>query len=252
MHFHLPKPLHGWREFFGEVGIIVLGVLIALSAEAIFQSWQWHLRAEEGRVRLSAEIRHAFIVADERVNSRHCIDDQLTTIENAVLASGATMNPLPLYRESGALNLTYVFRTPSRIWPDSAWQSVIAEGLSAHLTGSERKWLPVLYSEMGRLDALNTEENAAVGDLAALSRPVPLDPQTKSSFIRVIEQERHRNEAFSAISGQMMKLISDLHFVPSDPERRKWLEDSGTIKFCQVHATDAANFILVRKGVIHA
>jgi hypothetical protein len=33
MHFHLPKPLHGWRAFAGEVGIIVIGVLIALSAE---------------------------------------------------------------------------------------------------------------------------------------------------------------------------------------------------------------------------
>ena len=30
--FTLPKPLHGWREFAGEVGIIVLGVLIALGA----------------------------------------------------------------------------------------------------------------------------------------------------------------------------------------------------------------------------
>jgi len=33
MHVHLPKPLHGWRAFAGEVGIIVVGVLIALSAE---------------------------------------------------------------------------------------------------------------------------------------------------------------------------------------------------------------------------
>ena len=33
MHFHLPKPAHGWRELAGEVGIIVLGVLIALGAE---------------------------------------------------------------------------------------------------------------------------------------------------------------------------------------------------------------------------
>jgi hypothetical protein len=24
-HFHVPKPLHGWREFIGEVGIIVIG-----------------------------------------------------------------------------------------------------------------------------------------------------------------------------------------------------------------------------------
>ena len=30
MRVSMPKPLHGWREFAGEVGIIVLGVLIAL------------------------------------------------------------------------------------------------------------------------------------------------------------------------------------------------------------------------------
>src|SRR5258708_2499167 len=33
MHFHLPKPLHGWREFTGEVGIIVIGLLIALAVQ---------------------------------------------------------------------------------------------------------------------------------------------------------------------------------------------------------------------------
>ena len=39
MHFHLPKPLHGWRELIGEVGIIVVGVLIALSAEQLVEGW---------------------------------------------------------------------------------------------------------------------------------------------------------------------------------------------------------------------
>ena len=38
MHFHLPKPLHGWREFVGEVGIIVIGVLIAAGMQASYQS----------------------------------------------------------------------------------------------------------------------------------------------------------------------------------------------------------------------
>jgi protein-disulfide isomerase-like protein with CxxC motif len=38
MHFHLPKPLHGWRAFAGEVGIIVVGVLIALAAEQVVQT----------------------------------------------------------------------------------------------------------------------------------------------------------------------------------------------------------------------
>ena len=39
MHFHLPKPLHGWREFAGEVGIIVIGVLIALGADQLLNDW---------------------------------------------------------------------------------------------------------------------------------------------------------------------------------------------------------------------
>ena len=30
MRFAVPTPLHGWRAFWGEVGIIVIGVLIAL------------------------------------------------------------------------------------------------------------------------------------------------------------------------------------------------------------------------------
>jgi hypothetical protein len=38
MHVHLPKPMHGWRAFAGEVGIIVLGVLIALGAEQVVQT----------------------------------------------------------------------------------------------------------------------------------------------------------------------------------------------------------------------
>lgn len=56
MHFYLPKPLHGWRAFAGEVGIIVVGVLIALGAE---QFAQWvHGREDVAQLRaaLKAEL----------------------------------------------------------------------------------------------------------------------------------------------------------------------------------------------------
>src|ERR1700739_4565204 len=56
MHFHLPKPLHGWREFAGEVGIIVLGVLIALSADAAVEDWQWRHKVELVRKSLMGEL----------------------------------------------------------------------------------------------------------------------------------------------------------------------------------------------------
>ena len=42
MHVHLPKPLHGWRAFAGEVGIIVLGVIIALAFGQAAQACRDH------------------------------------------------------------------------------------------------------------------------------------------------------------------------------------------------------------------
>src|SRR2546423_7577768 len=56
MHVHLPKPLHGWRAFVGEVGIIVVGVLIALGAEQVVESF--HQREDIAQVRgaLRAEL----------------------------------------------------------------------------------------------------------------------------------------------------------------------------------------------------
>jgi hypothetical protein len=49
MHFHLPKPLHGWRAFVGEVGIIVVGVLIALGAEQVVENL--HERDDVAQIR---------------------------------------------------------------------------------------------------------------------------------------------------------------------------------------------------------
>jgi len=49
MHFHVPKPLHGWREFAGEVRIIVLGVLIALGAEQRVESLHWRAEVRDAK-----------------------------------------------------------------------------------------------------------------------------------------------------------------------------------------------------------
>jgi hypothetical protein len=201
MHFHLPKPLHGWRQFVGEVGIIVLGVLIALSAEQLVESWNTHLRVEEGRQRLRVELGHAFEVAEERSAVRPCIDEQLTKIEDAVLRAGSVMKPLPVYREMRPPYVALVLLTPaSRILPESDLQAFIAQGLSAHLPTHERQWLPALYAALMRAGALNADELAAAGDLTALSKPLPMDAQVRAGFIREIEQERVRNDSLDRAS----------------------------------------------------
>jgi hypothetical protein len=53
MHFHLPKPLHGWRQFVGEVEIILIGVLIALGAKQFAQFVRDRAQVRHGEKALS-------------------------------------------------------------------------------------------------------------------------------------------------------------------------------------------------------
>jgi hypothetical protein len=53
----LPKPLHGWREFAGEVGIIVTGVLIALGAEQVVEEIHFRNAVASERMALHEALR---------------------------------------------------------------------------------------------------------------------------------------------------------------------------------------------------
>ena len=56
MRFRLPRPLHGWREFGGEVGVIVLGVLIALGAQQVVEAIHDREAVAQLRSALRAEL----------------------------------------------------------------------------------------------------------------------------------------------------------------------------------------------------
>ena len=56
MEIHKPKPIHSWREFLSEVGIIVIGVAIALAGEQTVEALHNHSRAAEARASVRQEI----------------------------------------------------------------------------------------------------------------------------------------------------------------------------------------------------
>jgi hypothetical protein len=95
MHFHLPKPLHGWREFAGEVGIIVLGVLIALAFGQLAQSLHDRWSAEDAREAIRAEVRENLWWLEIRGNYEPCIDRMITEL-GSVLDRARSGEPTPL------------------------------------------------------------------------------------------------------------------------------------------------------------
>ncbi len=102
MHFHLPKPLHGWREFFGEVAIIVLGVVIALTAEQIVEDLRERASARAAQENIRAEIKSDVSALAARKENEPCVTRRLdeisaTLAHPAALGSGSVWIGHPLY-----------------------------------------------------------------------------------------------------------------------------------------------------------
>jgi hypothetical protein len=72
MHVHMPKPLHGWREFAGEIGIIVVGVLIALAAEQAVETRHYRGVLADYRAALHEEIAHNIATYSYRMVQDRC------------------------------------------------------------------------------------------------------------------------------------------------------------------------------------
>jgi type II secretory pathway pseudopilin PulG len=162
MHVHPPKPLHGWREFFGEVGIIVLGILIALALEQAVESLHGRERAHQVQEQLHVEISDNVQSAAMWLAAAPCLDRQISDIENGLLAA----------RESGRYAGAERFSPPLVRFQSEAWLNARAMQVFDRLPARDAKALGSFYffpTEMqGNVVALHSQ----AGELEVLSRPL--------------------------------------------------------------------------------
>lgn len=135
MHFHLPKPLHGWREFIGEVGIIVLGVLIALSAESVVEDWRWHQKVSVIRTSLMGELGNDRARWEADIAAARCAHTDIVALKTWV-ESGASGRPPPM-RNISAYNF---------FWMHSAnWNLATASETIEHFPVDQQLAFAALY-----------------------------------------------------------------------------------------------------------
>lgn len=157
MHVHLPEPLHGWRALAGEIGIIVVGVLIALSAEQLVQSIHEREDVAQLRAALRAEL------ADDRARWEgirlrdRCTQQRLDAL-NHWLASA-----LPGARLAGNPYRVFLFNMHS-----SAWDLAKTSPAAAHIPLKERLTYASLYAAIDNWRQFIDEENINANALSSL------------------------------------------------------------------------------------
>ena len=149
MHFHLPKPLHGWREFAGEVGIIVLGVLIALGFGQFAQSLHDRASANEARDAVRAEVRENLWWLERREAHESCVEHILSQLGN-VLTRARNGHPTPLVV---GVDLPSHSKITSLRWDANA-----QAGRASLFSGDQQRLLANVYYSTGEFFSSQSEE----------------------------------------------------------------------------------------------
>ena len=217
MHFHLPKPLHGWREFAGEVGIIVVGVLIALGAEQVVQAIHWRNEAATTRQALAEEVAVSAADGGERVALEDCLRGRIAELAAKLNATkGAwTANPMKLgqARVSARIlpSMPLAYRTPTRDWTDDAWQEAKSTGMLNHLGREETAAYSAAYAMIGGLKSLQDQEDALAPKLSFLSFDQQLDNASRVDALVTLGQLDALNAQLSLNGRLLVETARQMH-----------------------------------------
>lgn len=169
MHVHLPKPLHGWREFTGEVGIIVLGVLIALGAEQLIETI--HARREVAQFRSAVHVEIATDLAAYRyrIQQEPCVKRRLGELRELLNAASTGKTLVP----GGEIGRPSLYSFLSSVWRSSS------PDVMNHLSLETRERYAGLYDFVTLVDGQLEEEKEIWRSLNAFNGAGPLSAEDR-------------------------------------------------------------------------
>lgn len=124
MEIHKPKAVHGWRELANEIGVIVIGVLIALGAEQVVETLHWREKVTVAREAVDEELQSLLRQSYEATQLAQCTTPWIDATEAAIKR-----------RDTAALQTLYNggFPFQPRNWRSTAWQTIMSTQIADHL-----------------------------------------------------------------------------------------------------------------------
>jgi hypothetical protein len=208
MHVHLPKPLHGWRAFLGEVGIIVVGVLIALSAEQVIHELQTRSDERSFRDAIDHEIGLDLFVYDVRSRQFACDAKHAEELKGWLdrARSGEQVPPL--------------WPTPPQTFSPyrSAWDNRDAQVFN-HLPAERRQKYAEFYDELSNNWEIIQREHEQWMRLIPYAEGGPITLTDRRTIRPVIAQIRSANATLRGdlpVSQKIAEVLSVKEVIPDN------------------------------------
>lgn len=184
MRFTTIRPMHGWRVFAGEVGIIVLGVLIALGAQQVAESIQQRSEANDARQAVRGELEVNMSRLASREGQKHCVENRMEEIQSLLDRAA---------RNQSITTPGWVGRPQYWSMQSVRWEAISQGGRAALLPADELADYGALYSWMSNINGVMTTEQADWARLRTLEHMSSLTPQMIFDLNATLQDARYTN-----------------------------------------------------------
>jgi len=199
MHIHWPKPLHGWRVFFGEVGVVVLGVLIALAAQQAANDLNERAEARDGREAIRNELATYLARLESRWATSNCVAGRLAEIQTL----------LDKAEGGGRINTpNWVGRPQTWTLLTVRWDASAQSGRAALLPPQELADYGLMYAYMRNVYDEMIIEQGDWARLRTLEHLHTVTPQMVFDLNNVLQDARYRAWRINNQAGDLRTLAS--------------------------------------------
>jgi hypothetical protein len=233
MEIHKPKPVHSWREFLSEVGVVVLGICIALGGEQILDWLHWRAQVEAAKEAISTEMTYNLVGAIGHIRSLDCVEQRLDAL-SGILDQAARTGSLP--------PVGHIGEPVRHSWRSGAWDSVVASQTAAHFPPEQLAALSSLYKRVQRGEEFATRELEAWSYLYAMVGPGRrLDPASEADLRKALSVARDMGRTVATTSVFVVNeaAAANLPFTAAERQQLADAEDRPLTGVPRVRADDA-------------
>lgn len=182
MDIHKPKPVHSLREFFAELGVIVLGVLIALAAEQTVEALHWRHEVADAREAMGHEITANLRVLEILRRQDECRVRILAGLDEA--ASGRSALDVAALRA----------RPPISMVRASAWEVAKTGQIASHFPLDQRLRYGRLYDLTDQIAGVIGRDREAWSELVIYLSKTELDAADRKRLAEDVARARYTDQ----------------------------------------------------------
>ncbi|HEX3887901.1 MAG TPA: hypothetical protein VHW05_10420 [Phenylobacterium sp.] len=210
MEVRKPKPVHSWGDLIGEIGVIVLGVLIALAAEQAVELVHWNHQLIETRKALREEINTGAGHAYSHRAIYDCNAKALRKLREELLKSGPAWKARPSAYE--ALLFT---------WDTSAWRTAQASGTLGHMTPTELNGYASAYQFPPLFEAQEAKDQDDAAQLDLLAYDLNLGDGMRGRMLEAVNRAERQNWLLALGTKQFLESAAAVGVTLSDTDKKK-------------------------------